>query len=622
MLKKARFTGPVLFIMLLVPLLSACGEPKTEQTTPVTNTGVGEVNVSLKGNKFAPQEITIVAGSSVKWTNAEASKHTVNADDNAFKSGDMSKDAVFTQKFDTPGTFGYFCEFHGNAGSGMAGKIIVTEAGGGAPTSAVNTPAAITPVDPSTPVAPTEVTPTATIAAPKATATSAPPSAAGSVHFRDDTQKTDQAVIEISSVPARPEGRAQYAWLVNGASGASANLGRVTPDPSGALKLTFSAPGNANLLSLYDAFKLTNEELEVTPSTPSADVVLSGGLPPKALVHIRHLLVSFDPTPNKIGLEVGLVAQVDVLKLHAGYLSDSQAQGNLANVKLHAEHLVNIVEGAKGANFGDLNKDGKVTNPGDGYGLLPGGDQLGYLQGSKDHAELAATAPDATAAIKLHAGHVGITVDNVTGWVTPLRDKALEVLKATDTAGSAALVAEILKLANQARDGVALDDGQVLPVSGSGGALTSYQHAQLMAAIEITQSSNVVTPGQPTAVAPTVAAPTVAAPTTAPTVAPVTVATSTTGGGTPGGSAVTIEMLDFKFGSSPTVKVGTIITWVNKGNAPHTATADDKGFDSGTLRKDQNFSFTVTKAGEIKYYCELHGGPGGKDMAAVIKVEP
>src|SRR6266567_4485741 len=91
-------------------------------------------------------------------------------------------------------------------------------------------------------------------------------------------------------------------------------------------------------------------------SVPSADIALSGKLPPQALVHIRHLLVSFPAAPNKIGLEVGLRSQVDLVHQHAQFMSDAQASGDLATVKLHAEHLVNIIEGAKGADYGDLNK--------------------------------------------------------------------------------------------------------------------------------------------------------------------------------------------------------------------------------------------------------------------------
>jgi len=565
----------------------------------------------MKDNKYVPADITVAEGSTVKWTNAEARKHTVTADDNAFKSRDMAKDATFSQKFDTPGTFGYYCEFHGSPGSGMAGRVIVTPAGVSEPTpaSADNTPTQLAVDTPTVLV----VAPTPTVAVAQATATPEPAKPAGSVRFKDDAQRSDEAIIAIGieSVPERPAGKAQYAWLVNGATGASTNLGRLNPESGRDLNINFSTPGKDNLLSIYDAFKITNEELEVTPTGPSNDVVLSGQLPPKALVHIRHLLVSFSSTPNRIGLEVGLLAEVDKVNEHAKLMSDSQASGNVAGVKLHAEHLINIIEGTKGPNFGDLNKDGKATNPGDGWGLLQNGDQLGYLQGSKDHAELAATAEDATDDIKLHAGHVGITVDNVSGWVTSIRDKALDALKAGDTTASAPIVADIVKLGNQALNGVDLKgEGQILPIPGSGGALTSYQHAQLMAAIPV-GAANAATPGgatQPTAAAPTQAPAADASPTTAPQEG--------------GGSGVTIDMLDFEFAKAPAVKVGTTITWVNKGNAPHTATADNSAFDSGNLRNGQSFSFTVKSAGELKYYCALHGTPNGQGMASVIEVQP
>ena len=615
---KRHYPIAIVAILLLLPVLAACGEPQAPAATPVTGGGStpagGEVSVSMKDNKYDPVEITVAAGTTVKWTNAEARKHTVTADNAAFTSGDIAKDGTFTQKFDTPGTFGYFCEFHGSAGSGMAAKVIVTAGGGAnAPTAVAvnNTPTVAAAVD--TPTA-QAVAPTATVEVAQATATTASPAkAAGSVRFKDDTQKSDQAIVAIAALPERPAGKAQYAWLVNAATGANANMGRITPDPTGGMNVNFSTPGKDNLLSLYDTFLITNEELEVTPSSPSTNVALSGQLPPNALVHIRHLLVSFDATPNKIGLEVGLLAEVDKVNEHAKLMRDAQAAGNLAAVKLHAEHLVNIIEGAKGANFGDLNKDGKVTNPGDGWGLLQNGDQLGYLQGTKDHAELAATAADATDDIKLHAGHVGVTVENISSWVTPIRDKALDALRATDSTGSAPIVAEIVKLGNQALNGVDLQgDGVILPVPGSGGAVTSYQHAQLMAAISVNAGSISVTPGVPAQPTAAVAAPTQApggqpSPTTAPQ---------------GGGNEVTVDMLDFEFGAATAVKVGTTITWVNKGNAPHTATADNNAFDSGTLRKDQTFSFKVTTPGELKYYCTLHGGPGGQGMAATITVQP
>ena len=170
-------------------------------------------------------------------------------------------------------------------------------------------------------------------------------------------------------------------------------------------------------------------------------------------------------------------------------------------------------------------------------------------------------------------------------------------------------MAEIFKLANQARDGVDLQgDGQVLPIPGSGGALTSYQHAQLIATVKIVAGAGSTTaPNTPVVAAPTEVPPTVAV---APTVAQPA-------------NGTTVSMKDFKFVGGPiTVKVGTTITWVNDDKAPHTATADSNVFDSGILQTGQSFSFTVKTAGEIKYYCALHGGPDSQGMSSVITVQP
>ena len=64
------------------------------------------------------------------------------------------------------------------------------------------------------------------------------------------------------------------------------------------------------------------------------------------------------------------------------------------------------------------------------------------------------------------------------------------------------------------------------------------------------------------------------------------------------------------------------MTWENKDSAQHTVTADGDEFDSGTLRKDGEFSFTFTKAGIYLYYCAFHGGPGGSGMSGQVIVVP
>jgi plastocyanin len=69
-----------------------------------------------------------------------------------------------------------------------------------------------------------------------------------------------------------------------------------------------------------------------------------------------------------------------------------------------------------------------------------------------------------------------------------------------------------------------------------------------------------------------------------------------------------------------TVDEGTEVTWSSGGQNPHTVTADDGSFGSGTLQNGETFSTTLDTAGTFAYYCEFHGGPGGSGMSGVVVV--
>ncbi len=72
-------------------------------------------------------------------------------------------------------------------------------------------------------------------------------------------------------------------------------------------------------------------------------------------------------------------------------------------------------------------------------------------------------------------------------------------------------------------------------------------------------------------------------------------------------SQQTVSIQDFFFSPAQiTVQPGTKVTWVNRGNAPHTVTADDGSFDSETLRPGQSFSHTFQNPGTVAYHCEIH----------------
>jgi len=55
------------------------------------------------------------------------------------------------------------------------------------------------------------------------------------------------------------------------------------------------------------------------------------------------------------------------------------------------------------------------------------------------------------------------------------------------------------------------------------------------------------------------------------------------------------------------ISVGDKITWRNDGAAPHTATADNGSFDTGTFQPGQSRSKSFNTAGTIPYYCTIHG---------------
>lgn len=68
-----------------------------------------------------------------------------------------------------------------------------------------------------------------------------------------------------------------------------------------------------------------------------------------------------------------------------------------------------------------------------------------------------------------------------------------------------------------------------------------------------------------------------------------------------------VEIRNFRFVPSKLeVEIGDVITWINRDIAPHTATAADRSWDSGTIKKDKSHSVTVTKEMTGRYFCRFH----------------
>lgn len=88
------------------------------------------------------------------------------------------------------------------------------------------------------------------------------------------------------------------------------------------------------------------------------------------------------------------------------------------------------------------------------------------------------------------------------------------------------------------------------------------------------------------------------------------------------GEEVMVTILDSSYDPADlTVSVGTTVVWTMNANLPHTVTADDGSFDSGTLGDGESFSYTFEEAGEFPYYCAFHGGPLGAGMSGTVLVQ-
>src|SRR6185503_8435180 len=143
-------------------------------------------------------------------------------------------------------------------------------------------------------------------------------------------------------------GQVYTAWLASADS--SLPLGPLQASTGGALALNYTSPTQENLLAKYDRVYVT-KGAPADATTEVKNVVLTGALPEKALVHIRHVLFSIGNTPGKIGFALGLRQETDELLRHAQFLKDAFDAGNFALERVHSEHLVNIIEGSQGQDF-------------------------------------------------------------------------------------------------------------------------------------------------------------------------------------------------------------------------------------------------------------------------------
>jgi amicyanin len=114
---QAPYRGPYQAPPAMAPTLGA--QPQAGSA----GQAMESASVAITQMRFAAPTVTIKAGGTVTWTNQDGMPHTVTANDGSFGSERLGQGGVFSQTFDDPGSYGYYCTLHPS----MRGTVVVVE---------------------------------------------------------------------------------------------------------------------------------------------------------------------------------------------------------------------------------------------------------------------------------------------------------------------------------------------------------------------------------------------------------------------------------------------------------------------------------------------------------------
>lgn len=308
--------------------------------------------------------------------------------------------------------------------------------------------------------------------------------AVGRISYLDFNAIMDKASITLNGLPEPEAGTHYEAWFLAQGGEIRRSIGAIQMDGANQGQLTFTDPGHGNILAAFDQLEVTIEaDDDPAPNESSGDVIASSVFPPLALIHVRHVLVSFHGAPEGNALIQGLWYAADgiddsVIELEQAFNENDEALFRRAN-----EEIINQLVGSKAGDlYRDWNNDGKIGDPGDGFGLLENGDGLGYIPATISHATFAADAVDATENIKLHSAHVVNSIGNMNVWSKRLLELALQLQEMPFGSDMEPLIIEMRVLSEQVLFGVDADGNELIePIPGEGGGDTAYEHAYYMA---------------------------------------------------------------------------------------------------------------------------------------------
>ena len=113
--------GLTLGALLAAAPLVVAGKPAAVATAAPAAT------IEIANFAFKPPDLTVAAGTTVAWKNADDSPHRIADVAGTYASAALDSDDSYSHTFATPGVYTYICSIHPY----MKGKIVVKAAGAG-----------------------------------------------------------------------------------------------------------------------------------------------------------------------------------------------------------------------------------------------------------------------------------------------------------------------------------------------------------------------------------------------------------------------------------------------------------------------------------------------------------
>lgn len=310
----------------------------------------------------------------------------------------------------------------------------------------------------------------------------------GRLRFNDFNGVLDRVTVILNNVTLPGEGQHYVAWLRNSASGVVRNIGPIRFNSADTGQLEFTDPQGRNLLALFDEMLITNEFDADTATQPSADVLFSSRFPQEALVEARSLLVENPDTPDHYAPMQGLyyysgsyitgAINGDPINPDFVGLVEAYQNGDEATIRTRTEDVINLIVGDQSEEYKDYNNDGILSNnDGDGFGSLPNGKHLGYLQLVTLGAKKVADAKDSTPNMRAYSEDIQICVENMNFWTNQLLPLALQLAETPFGPEMEPTINEMSALGDHLLQGFDVDNnGLFESIPGECGAALAYEY--------------------------------------------------------------------------------------------------------------------------------------------------